>query len=153
MLIKNHRVVAANVESVMHGTVRYSPIKSLWLTGMVVGMVVGGISTFTWSAFALSVALTSVVLLLGHSLGNHRKLVHDSYQCPKWLEYTLVYVGTQVGLCGPLGLLRQHDLRDYAQRLPDCHGYLRHGRSFWVDAWWQLHCDLHLDNPPALTLE
>jgi hypothetical protein len=74
----------------------------------------------------------------------HRKLVHDSYQCPRWLEYLLVYCGVQVGLTGPLGLLHQHDLRDYAQRIPGCHPYLRHGRSMWVDAcgshpfWWEI---------------
>lgn len=100
-----------------------------------------------------SVVTTGTVLLLGHSLGSHRKLIHDSYQCPKWLEYLLVWFGVQVGLAGPLGLLRQHELRDYAQRLPDCHDYLRHGRSFWRDAWWQLHCELWLANPPALHIE
>ena len=70
------------------------------------------------AAFALFVVTTGIVLLLGHSLGSHRKLIHDSFQCPSWLEYALVYCGVQVGLAGPLGLLRQHELRDYAQRLP-----------------------------------
>ncbi|WP_156152765.1 MULTISPECIES: acyl-CoA desaturase [Pseudomonas] len=151
--LKQHRVRTANVDSVLLGEVRYSPLKSLWLTGMSLAALVGGVATFSWAAFALFLLATGTVLLLGHSLGSHRKLIHDSYQCPKWLEYTLVYLGVQVGLAGPLGLLRQHDLRDYAQRLPDCHEYLRHGRSFWVDGWWQLHCDLALDNPPALELE
>jgi stearoyl-CoA desaturase (delta-9 desaturase) len=59
-------------------------------------------------------------------------------------------MGVQVGLSGPLGLVRQHDLRDYAQRQPDCHAYLRHGAGFWRDAWWQLHCRLELDDPPRL---
>jgi hypothetical protein len=52
------------------------------------------------------------------------------------LEYALVYLGVQVGLAGPIGLLRQHALRDFAQRLPRCHKYLRHGSSPWRDAWW-----------------
>jgi len=94
-----------------------------------------------------------VVLLFGHSLGSHRKLIHDSFQCPRWLEYVLVYLGVQVGLAGPLGLLRQHELRDYAQRLPVCHDYLRHGRPFWMDAWWQLVCELRLRSEPTLVLE
>lgn len=115
--------------------------------------VAGGALTFTWSAFALFVASTALVLLFGHSLGSHRKLIHNSYQCPKWLEYALVYAGVQVGLDGPLGLLRQHDLRDFAQRLPFCHDYLRHGRNFWRDGWWQLHCDLHLAVPPHIEIE
>lgn len=148
-----HRVAAKRVECVCDGDVRYDPVKSLWFIAMATGAAIGGIATFTWTAFAVFLISTGCVLLLGHSLGSHRKLVHDSYQCPKWLEYTLVYLGVQVGLAGPIGLLRQHELRDYAQRLPTCHDYLRHGRSFWRDAWWQLHCSLRLQDPPRLTLE
>ncbi len=151
--LEQHRIRAADDSSVMVGEVRYAPLKSLWFVGMSGGALVGGLLTFTWTAFLVFLASTGAVLLLGHSLGSHRKLIHDSFQCPKWLEYTLVWCGVQVGLAGPLGLLRQHDLRDYAQRLPDCHDYLRHGRSFWRDAWWQLHCELHLSRPPELRIE
>ncbi|GAB3254026.1 acyl-CoA desaturase [Chitinimonas naiadis] len=151
--LKSHRITATELDSVINGVVRYSPHKSLWLLGMTAGAVMGGALTFSWVAFGVFVLTTGAVLLLGHSLGSHRKLIHDSYQCPKWLEYTLVYCGVQVGLAGPLGLLRQHDLRDYAQRLPDCHDYLRHGRTFWRDGWWQLHCELQLDHEPSLLLE
>ena len=133
--LERHRVRAPDFDSVRIGTVRYAPGKSAWFLGMALGASVGGPLTFSWTAFGLFLGITAVVLLLGHSLGNHRKLVHDSYQCPRWLEYLLVYCGIQVGLAGPLGLLRQHDLRDYAQRIPGCHAYLRHGRSFWIDAW------------------
>lgn len=151
--IDQHRVRALDANSVIAGSVVYSPLKSLWLLGMASAALIGGIATFTPAAFALFLASTATVLLFGHSLGSHRKLIHNSFQCPKWLEYLLVYLGVQVGLAGPLGLLRQHELRDYAQRLPDCHDYLRHGRSAWVDAWWQLNCDLVLDNPPEVHLE
>ncbi|WP_288379525.1 acyl-CoA desaturase [uncultured Massilia sp.] len=137
---------------VTKGAVRWEPVRSLWWTGMTGIAIVGGIATFSWSALAVFLAATACVLLFGHSLGSHRKLIHDSFQCPKWLEYLFVYAGVQVGLSGPLGLVRQHDLRDYAQRQADCHPYLRHGRSFWADAWWQLHCRLELDAPPHLPL-
>lgn len=151
--LHSHRASAPNVDSVCSGAVRYSPVKSFWFLIMAAGALIGGAITFTWSAFILFLATTACVLLFGHSLGSHRKLVHNSYQCPKWLEYLLVYFGVQVGLAGPLGLLRQHELRDYAQRLPDCHEYLRHGRPFWIDAWWQLNCELRLANPPAIHIE
>ncbi|MYN07155.1 acyl-CoA desaturase [Pseudoduganella aquatica] len=151
--LKQHRVRSADPAGVIGGTVRYAPLKSLWFSGMAGAALIGGIATFSWTAFALFLAATAFVLLFGHSLGSHRKLIHNSFQCPKWLEYTLVYCGVQVGLAGPLGLLRQHELRDYAQRMPDCHDYLRHGRSFWRDGWWQIHCDLALDTPPAIHLE
>jgi fatty-acid desaturase len=151
--LDQHRVIAANLDSVCKGSVRYAPSKSLWFFGMLAGGLVGGASTFTWGAFDLFLVSTAVVLLFGHSLGSHRRLVHGSFQCPKWLEYALVYLGVLVGLAGPIGLLRQHELRDYAQRLPTCHDYLRHGRSPWVDAWWQLNCQLMLLRPPEIRIE
>jgi stearoyl-CoA desaturase (delta-9 desaturase) len=151
--LAGHRVAADDIAAVCNGRVRWAPVKSLWFLAMLAGALIGGTLTFSWSAFMLFVAITAVVLLFGHSLGSHRKLVHNSYQCPKWLEYVLVYCGVQVGLAGPLGLLRQHDLRDYAQRLPRCHDYLRHGSGVWRDAWWQLHCELALDHPPLIRIE
>src|SRR6478735_4995972 len=151
--LSRHRVRHRDVAQVCDGAVRFSPLKGAWFLGMAAAAVVGGFFTFSPAALALYVVSTGVVLLFGHSLGSHRKLVHDSFQCPKWLEYVLVYLGVQVGLAGPIGLLRQHELRDYAQRLPVCHDYLRHGSSFWRDAWWQLNCSLRLRHPPRLTLE
>jgi fatty-acid desaturase len=148
-----HRIRAAAPSDVVRGRVAWSPLKSFWFTGMALGAVIGGLANFTWSAFGIFLGSTAFVLLFGHSLGSHRKLIHGSFQTPQWLEYALVYSGVQVGLAGPLGLLRQHELRDYAQRLPDCHDYLRHGSSFWHDAWWQLHCELRLEREPAIHIE
>lgn len=148
-----HRVSTERPDAVSNGSVRYAPLQSLWLGGMLAGAVIGGALAFSWAALLLFIASTAIVLLFGHSLGSHRKLIHDSYRCPQWLEYVLVYCGVLVGLSGPLGLLRQHELRDYAQRLPDCHPYLRHGQGFWRDAWWQLHCRLVLAHPPRIAVE
>ncbi|MES2743264.1 MAG: acyl-CoA desaturase [Pseudomonadota bacterium] len=148
-----HRVSSHDARSVVDGTIRYDPVKSIWFCGMASGALIGGAATFSWTALFVFVVMTASVLLFGHSLGSHRKLIHNSFACPKWMEYFLVYCGVQVGLAGPLGLLRQHELRDYAQRLPDCHDYLRHGSGFWRDAWLQIHCELVLDAAPAITLE
>jgi fatty-acid desaturase len=148
-----HRVSVERAADVVVGEVHWSPVKSIWFVSMAASALIGGIATFTWAAFALFVSSTLFVLLFGHSLGSHRKFIHNSFQCPRWLEYALVYCGLQVGLAGPLGLLRQHELRDFAQRLPHCHEYLRHGAGFWRDAWWQLNCDLHLLNAPRVELE
>ncbi|PHV26239.1 acyl-CoA desaturase [Janthinobacterium sp. BJB426] len=151
--LDSHRARATHAHSVLDGTVRYAPWPSLWLTAMLAGAVTGALCFFSWTGLLLFAAGTAIVLLFGHSLGSHRKLIHDSFACPKWLEYLLVYLGVLVGLSGPLGLLRQHELRDYAQRLPDCHPYLRHGAGVWRDAWWQLHCRLDLDHPPHIAIE
>lgn len=151
--LQAHRVKTIADHNVLDGVVRWEPIRSLWFSAMAVGAIVGGVLTFTWSAFALFVFFTSLVLLLGHSIGMHRKLIHNSFQCPKWLEYFLVYCGVLVGLSGPLGLLRTHDLRDYAQRLPQCHDFLAHRRSMLQDFWWQIHCELRLLAPPPIHVE
>jgi len=151
--LDSHRARATHAGSVLDGVVRYAPLQSLWLLAMLAGAVTGALFFFSWAGLLLFAAGTAIVLLFGHSLGSHRKLIHDSFACPPWLEYLLVYLGVLVGLSGPLGLLRQHELRDYAQRLPACHSYLRHGAGFWRDAWWQLHCRLDLDHPPHIVIE
>lgn len=152
-VIHKHRVASEDLAAVCAGQVRYAPAKSLWLVAMWGGALYGAIAYPLLPAMALFATATALVLLFGHSLGSHRKLIHNSFACPKWLEYLLVWTGVQVGLAGPIGLLRQHELRDYAQRQSDCHPYLRHGAGFWRDAWWQLHCDLVLDKPPVIHIE
>lgn len=151
--LARHRIRHFDQAEVCEGRVTFSWTSGPWFLGMAVATLVGGAATFTWSAFALYIVSTALVLLFGHSLGSHRKLIHNSFGCPRWLEYTLVYLGVQVGLAGPMGLLRQHELRDYAQRLPHCHDYLRHGQDFWRDAWWQLCCELRLAREPELIIE
>lgn len=91
-------------------------------------------------------------LLLGHSVGFHRRLIHGSFQCPLWLERILVWFGTSVGMSGPSWMIRTHDLRDWAQRQPHCHDYLAHRRPMLIDAWWQIHCRLELRRPPRFEL-
>lgn len=131
------------------GVVRWDPVHSIWNGGMFVAAVVLAPLFFTWSAFLVFLALTAATLLLGHSVGFHRRLIHRSFECPLWLERLLVWIGTCVGMSGPLWMIRTHDLRDWAQRQPRCHDYLAHRRSMPMDAWWQLHCRLDLAHPPG----
>lgn len=148
------RILATDpLTSPVHGVVRWSPAKSVWLAAHALVALVGGVLTFSPGAAAAFVVTTAATLCLGHSLGMHRKLIHGSFTCPKWLEYFLVHCGVLVGMAGPFGMVRTHDLRDWAQRQPDCHPYLRHGERPLKDAWWQLCCDLHLRHPPTFAPE
>ena len=135
------------------GRVRWDPAHSLWNGGMFLLAVVLGPSTFSPGAFAVFIFLTGATLLLGHSVGFHRRLIHRSFACPRWLERVLVWCGTVVGMSGPLWMIRTHDLRDWAQRQAACHDYLAHRRPMPIDAWWQLHCRLDLDHPPRFDLD
>lgn len=137
----------------LSGKVTWSAEKSLWYLGNLCIALVGGILTFSLVNFSVFATLTVITLCLGHSLGTHRRLVHNSYQCPLWLEYIFVHLGILIGMAGPLGTLEQHDLRDWAQRKPECHPYLRHGKGFLHDGWWQLNCELRLDHPPKFKAE
>lgn len=82
-------------------------------------------------------------------MGFHRRLIHRTFKCKKWVERLLVWFGTLVGMQGPFWVVRSHDLRDWAQRQPDCHPYLRHGQGMLKDAFWALHCKLQLDYAPS----
>ena len=54
------------------------------------------------SAMLLFGVTCAVTLCAGHSVGIHRGLIHGAYRAPAWLGYTLVYLGTVVGLGGPM---------------------------------------------------
>lgn len=134
------------------GRVVWDPIHSLWNGGMLLASLAFGVTTFSWSALLVFLLTTGVALLLGHSVGFHRRMIHGSFDCPLWLERVLSWFGTIVGMSGPFWMIRAHDLRDWAQRQPDCHDYLAHKRPMLIDAWWQMHCRLELDHPPAFDL-
>src|ERR1700741_3545824 len=96
--LKKHRVSAVDVASVCEGEGVYSPAKSLWVIGMATAALIGCSLFFHWSGLLVFILATGAVLLFGHSLGSHRKLIHNSFECPTWLEYFLVTMGVQVGL-------------------------------------------------------
>lgn len=135
------------------GKVVWSPVRSLFLIAMYAGAVAGAIFYLRIDTLLLFVVKTVAVLLLGHSVGMHRRLIHKSFGCPLWLERLLVYMGTLVGLGGPFAMIRTHDFRDWAQRQPLCHDYFAHRQPALTDAVWQMHCDLRLARPPALRIE
>jgi stearoyl-CoA desaturase (delta-9 desaturase) len=135
------------------GVVRWSPVKSLWFSAFLVTAVVGGYYTFDLSAALVSFVFTVLTLCLGHTLGLHRLLIHRSYDCPKWLEYVFVHLGTLVGMGGPFRMIYLHDIRDWAQRHPSCHSFFIHQHPVWKDFLWQLHGDIMLTHPPRFVIE
>lgn len=127
--------------------------KSLWLMMMYAGTLVGLLFYLSAVTAALFIVTTGIVICFGHSLGMHRRLIHNSFDCPRAIEYAFIYLGTLVGLGGPMTMIYTHDLRDWAQRKKDCHPFFSHRSSMFRDAWWQMHCDIQLANPPILRIE
>jgi sn-1 stearoyl-lipid 9-desaturase len=130
------------------GDVHWDGVRSLFNGTMLVLALTLGPIYVSWSAVAVFLALCFVTLCCGHSVGFHRRMIHRSFKCPKWLEYAMIYLGTAVGMGGPLWTIRTHDMRDWAQRTPKCHPYFAHRAHFLRDAWWYLHCRMALKHPP-----
>lgn len=134
------------------GRVEWDAVHSLWNGTMLLLTI--GVAPFviTPSALLIFAVTTGITLLAGHSVGFHRLMIHRSFKTPRALEYILVWLGTLVGMSGPFWMVRAHDLRDWAQRQPDCHAYLAHKNSMLRDYWWQLHCRIKLEQPPSYDL-
>lgn len=138
--------------SPVKGRVVWDPAPSLWNGAMLAATLIFGAATFSLGALAVFIVTTGTTLLLGHSVGFHRRMIHGSFDCPLWLERLLSWFGTVVGMSGPFRMIRAHDIRDWAQRQSDCHDYLAHRRPMLIDAIWQMHCRLVLERPPAFDL-
>lgn len=149
----SERIIAGPDADPAAGVVRWRSTKSAWIGAMTLVGIVGAPLTAGLAEFLIFVSFTALTLCAGHSVGMHRTLIHKSFDCPLWLEYLLVYLGVLVGMAGPFGMMRQHDLRDWAQRQATCHDYLCHRCGIWLDYWWQCHCDLDLDHAPCFVPE
>jgi fatty-acid desaturase len=137
----------------MQGRILWDAKKSLWWFVHLVGAVVAMVVYPGWGGFAVFVVLTPITICAGHSTGMHRLLIHRSFKTPRVVEYGLVYLGVLVGMAGPFGMIRAHDMRDWHQRQTVCPPHPSHGAGFWRDAWWQMHCVYRMDHPPEFRIE
>ena len=135
------------------GRITWDAGKTLWLAAHGAGGLAGIILFPHWDAALVCLLLTGVTICAGHSVGMHRLLIHRSFRTPRAVEYTLVWLGTLVGMAGPLGMMRAHDMRDWHPRQNHCPPHPSHGAGFWRDAWWQLCCEFTLDHPPTFRIE
>jgi sn-1 stearoyl-lipid 9-desaturase len=122
--------------------------RSIWNMGFIAGALVLGPMFFTWSALLVFLVLSGFTLCVGHSVGFHRRLIHHTFDCPKWLERVMVYIGVLVGMGGPLWTVGLHDIRDWAQRQENCHWFLCHRKSALLDGFYYLNFRLVFDRPP-----
>ena len=134
------------------GRVRIDGAKALWNGAMIAGTL-AALVVATWQAVLLFLVLTYATLLIGHSVGMHRMMIHRTFRARPWLARLLLYVGTIVGVSGPSGIIRIHDTRDWAQREPFCHDFFAHRAGFWQDLAWNLFCHFDFDRPPRITIE
>jgi fatty-acid desaturase len=152
-LIDTDRVIATTETSATDGRIVWAPAKSLWLLAHMAGGLAALVFFPSLGGLIVFLLLSVVTLLAGHSVGMHRLLIHRSFQAPIWLERLLVWFGTLVGMAGPFGMIRAHDMRDWHQRQTECPPHPSHGAGWLKDAWWQLNCEFRLDRPPRFEIE
>lgn len=152
-LVSTDRVLVLPETSATLGCIRWDAAKSLWWFAHAGGALAAILFFPSWSAATVMLVATALTICAGHSVGMHRLLIHRSFDAPLWLERILVWLGTLVGMAGPMGMIRAHDMRDWHQRQTTCPPHPSHGAGFWRDAWWQMHCNFVLSYPPRLQIE
>ena len=130
------------------GRLKVAPVKASWFSFNLVGAIVGVAWFTTPGAIAIWLALSILTLAGGHSLGMHRKLIHDSFDCPRWLERFGVHLDCLVGLGGPFTMMRAHDVRDWAQRQDRCHPFYSQHTGLLRDTVSQLFMRFDPEHPP-----
>lgn len=139
--------------SPLSGVVKYDYPKLFWNLGMIAGALIFAPMTFSYSIFVFFLITTYFSLLSGHSAGMHRLMIHRSFECHWFVEKVLIYIGVLVGMSGPYGIIKIHDLRDWAQRQSECHDFFSHKRGYFKDIWWQLTSKFEFENSPSLSIE
>ena len=139
--------------SAFSGEVALDLSKVLWTGGMLVSFLLLAPFHTTPLAVLMGLALTYITLLLGHSVGMHRMMIHRAFTARPWLKRALIYIGVLVGIGGPRGIITIHDTRDWAQRGPNCHDYFSHRRGFLRDLTWQLFYRFNFSAPPRVKIE
>ncbi|WP_394173724.1 acyl-CoA desaturase [Thalassotalea litorea] len=150
---ENPRIKKQGNGNASNGDVKLSLTKTIWFITMCIIAIIGGAMTLSLETVLLFITFTGFTLCFGHSLGMHRYLIHQSFQCSKWLGYFLVHLGVITGLGGPFSMIKTHDMRDWSQRQHHCHDYFGHRQPFFTDGYWQLLCDIHLKKPPQIIIE
>lgn len=138
--------------SAIKGAVKLDLKKSVWISVMLLGSLLAPFY-FSWSALAVFLITSYFTLLIGHSVGMHRMMIHRSFDAAKPLKRFLIFTGVLVGMGGPSNIIKIHDTRDWAQRLPACHDYFSHKKSWIRDIIWQLFYRFEFENPPVIKIE
>lgn len=115
------------------GRVRFDLGKTLWLWSMLLVALIFGIPAVTFPLAALSIAMAALTLCLGHSVGLHRGVIHNTYEAGPRVRACLAYLFVLSGLGGPLSWARLHASRDYWQNQPSCPDYFAYRHSMATD--------------------
>jgi len=152
MMSPVHRIIPKGA-SPSNGRIHIDFPKLFWIGGMLFFGIILAPTQTTIAAVSTGLIITYLTLLLGHSVGMHRMMIHRSFEAKPWLRYVLLYLGTLVGIGGPSAVIRIHDIRDWAQRAENCHDFFSHRRGYFRDLSWQLFYRFDFESPPEIEIE
>ena len=130
------------------GRLKWDAPRSIWNMSFIAGALILGPLFFSWSGVIVFLPYRDSPCASAIRSASTAALIHHSFDCPKWLERAMIYVGVLVGMGGPLWTVGLHDIRDWAQRQANCHWFLRHGKSVLADGFYYLNFNLLFDKPP-----
>ena len=110
-----------------------------WVTTLILaGLHIGAFAAFfvfSWKSFFVALALHWVAVGWGISLGYHRLHTHQSYQCPRWLEYFFAICGTMTLEGGPMFWVGTHRVH-HAKSDKDGDPHSPREGTFWSHMGW-----------------
>ena len=121
------------------GLVRFDPIKSLWLWAMILPGFGLGFQVLDLRLFLMAMAMTLVTVCLGHSVGLHRGIIHQSYEMGASTRKLLAWLAVMTGMGGPISWARIHAVRDYWQNQENCPDYFSYRHGLLKDFIWNMH--------------
>ncbi|MCM8525549.1 MAG: acyl-CoA desaturase [Lentisphaeraceae bacterium] len=136
----------------LRGTVKLS-IEKIIMNGGCLILGLAGIIYYKDSTAVLAALFVTLFTMYVGVVAYHRLLIHRSFTCPKWLEYLLIFIGNFSAIGSPLGQVKIHEFRDWAQRKEKCHRFFAHKENIFKDGFQQLFCEIHLENPPKFYIK
>jgi len=106
-------------------------------------------SFFSWTAFALFIFLHWLTCSLGICLAYHRFLTHRGFDLPKWLAYTLVFIGVLACQNGPIKWVAQHRIHHAGSDTDDDPHNAAKG-FWWSHVFWMCYRHKTFDDPKII---
>ncbi len=92
---------------------------------------------FSWQAVGVALFLHSLTVGAGITLGYHRLITHRDFQCPKWVEYSLLFCGT-LACQSPIEWVAKHRMHHrYSDTHEDPHDINK--GFWWTHVGWIVH--------------
>ena len=147
-----HRVNGTQTQA-LEGAIKPDYPKIFYIGGLLLAAFLCIPFYTSLSAVILFVVLTFTTMLFGHSIGMHRMMIHRSFTTSKPIARLLIYIGVIVGMASTYRILYIHDIRDWAQRFPQCHDFFSHRKSYLQDLSWQLFARFEFKSLPEFYIE